>query len=178
MAGWFRKGLSPHHTAIAMVGPKSGDRIVVVGAIDPELAAAIALVTGLNGSTTVCDPDPAARERVEAAAARAGALVEFRDAPGPSIPVESASYDVVVLHAAAPPGETDRLSLDEPLRAVRPGGRLIIIDGVRATGLFKSRNAPPRRPKDDVLKALEQAGTRARRQLADVDGVAYYEARK
>ena len=177
MARWFRKGLSPHHTAIAMVGPKSGDRIVVVGAIDPDLAAGIALVTGLNGSTTVCDSDPAARERVDAAAARAGALVEFQEAPGPSLPIDDASHDVVVLHASATP-DTARLNLGEPLRVLRPGGRIVIIDGVRAAGLFKSRNAPSRRAKDDVLRALDEAGTRGRRQLADVDGVAYYEARK
>ena len=61
---------------------------------------------------------------------------------------------------------------------LRSGGRIVIVDGVRATGLFKPRNVIPRLEKDDVLRALDRAGTRARRQLADVDGVAYYEARK
>ena len=35
MAGWFRKGLSRHHTAIAMIGSKAGDQVLVVGASDP-----------------------------------------------------------------------------------------------------------------------------------------------
>ncbi len=176
MAAWFRKGLSRHQTAIAMVGPKPGDRIGIVSAGDPDLAAEIALVTGLNGTTTVCDPDSDARARVEAAAARAGALVEFERTPDASLPFADASQDVVVVMATAS-GAT-MLDLGEPLRALRAGGRIIIVDGVRSSGMFRSRPARPRRPKDDVLRALEQAGTRARRQLADVDGVAYYEARK
>jgi ubiquinone/menaquinone biosynthesis C-methylase UbiE len=160
-----------------MVGPKAGDRIVVVGATDPDLAAEIALVTGLNGTTTVCDPDPAARERVDAAAAKAGALVEFQETSGPSLPVDDASHDVVVLLAGRS-SDAPRLDLEEPLRVLRSGGRIVIVDGVRTTGLFKPRSVAPRLEKDDVLQALDRAGTRARRQLADVDGVAYYEARK
>jgi SAM-dependent methyltransferase len=176
MAAWFRKGLSRHQTAIAMVGPKPGDRIGIVSASDPDLAAEIALVTGLNGTTTVCDPDPDARARVETAAARAGALVEFEHIRDPSLPFADASQDVVVVMPTLAGAAT--LDVREPLRTLRDGGRIIIVDGVRSTGMFRSRAAHPRRPKDDVLRALEQAGTRARRQLADVDGVSYYEARK
>ena len=177
MAAWFRKGLSPHQTSIAMVGPKPGNRIAVIGAVDPDLAAEIALVTGLNGTTTVCDPNPAARDDVDAAARRAGALVEFAAAPFSSLPFESGSQDVAVVMASASAGEP-ALALDEPVRILRAGGRVVILDGLRAAGLFRSRQTPPRRAKDDVLSALERAGTRARRELADANGITYYEARK
>lgn len=180
MAGWFRKGLSRHHTAVAMIGAKAGDQVIVVGASDPELAAEVALVTGLNGTTMICDPEPESRSRVEAAAGAAGALIEFASASPTSLPVPDESQDVVVLMTAsgtvAQADPTDVLT--HALRALRPGGRVIVVDGTRPTGFFRSGGAAMRTPADAVLRRLEQAGTKARRQLADVDGVSYYEARK
>jgi ubiquinone/menaquinone biosynthesis C-methylase UbiE len=176
MAAWFRKGLSPHHTAIAMIGAKAGDRVLVVGAADPDLAAEVALVTGLNGTTIVSDADAGARERVDLAARKAGALVEFAVVERASLPFPDGSQDVVVMTGAAP---ASGVALEEAVRVLRQAGRIIILEGTRAAGgLFRSRTPLPRRPADDVLATLERAGTRARRQLADVDGVAYYEARK
>jgi ubiquinone/menaquinone biosynthesis C-methylase UbiE len=180
MAGWFRKGLSRHHTAIAMIGSKPGDQVLVVGASDPELAAEVALVTGLNGSTTVCDPDASARARVEAAARAAGALVEFATAPPASLPAADESQDVVVLmntaHAVA--HMDPAVVLEHALRVLRPGGRVIVVDGIRTSGFFRSSGGAARLPAETILTRLEQGGTRARRQLAEVDGVSYYEARK
>jgi ubiquinone/menaquinone biosynthesis C-methylase UbiE len=180
MAGWFRKGLSRHHTAIAMIGSKPGDQVLVVGGSDPELAAEVGLVTGLNGTTTVCDPDAAARERVEAAAREAGSLVELTDARPTSLPVADGSQDVVVImNAAEPVSRADPSTvLEHAMRALRPGGRVIVVDGAPAAGLFRAARGPARLAPDAVLAQLERAGTKARRQLADVDGVAYYEARK
>ena len=176
MAAWFKKGLSPYHTAIAMIGAKAGDRVLVVGASDPDLAAEVALVTGLNGTTVVTDADERARERVEAAARKAGALVEFAPLDNASLPVPEGSQDVVVIASAS---SSTSVALDQAVRVLRPAGRIIIVEGNLSAGrLFRSRAASERRPADAVLADLERAGTRARRQLADVDGVAYYEARK
>ena len=179
MAGWFRRGLSRHHTAIAMIGAKAGDQVLVIGASDPKLAAEVAVVTGLNGTTTVTDPDEMARARVEAAARDAGSLVEFAAALPTSLPSPSQSQDVVVLMNTAPAVARlePMLVLEHVLGALRPGGRIVIVDGTRATGLFKSGTGPRLAP-DVMLARLERAGTKARRQLADVDGVSYYEARK
>jgi ubiquinone/menaquinone biosynthesis C-methylase UbiE len=180
VAGWFRKGLSRHQTAIAMIGSKPGDRVLVVGAVDPALAAEVALVTGLNGTTTVCDPDPSARARVDAAAREAGSLVEFERAGPTALPGPDESHDVVVIMNAADAvaGTEPSVVLQQALRALRPGGRVIVVDGTRTTGFFRTSGGPARLPADAMLSRLEQAGTRARRQLADVEGVAYYEARK
>jgi ubiquinone/menaquinone biosynthesis C-methylase UbiE len=180
MAGWFRKGLSRHQTAIAMIGAKAGDQVLVVGASDPELAAEVALVTGLNGTTMICDPDVDARTRTETAAGEAGALVEFAAAGPTSLPVPDASQDVVVLmNSAEAVAQADpTLVLAHALRVLRSGGRVIVVDGVRPSGFFRSGRTMTRGPADAILGRLEQAGTKARRQLADVDGVSYYEARK
>ena len=50
----LKKSESSHATALAMVGAKAGQSVVVLGA-DGPLAAAIGLVTGLNGRTVVVD---------------------------------------------------------------------------------------------------------------------------
>jgi ubiquinone/menaquinone biosynthesis C-methylase UbiE len=181
MAGWFRKGLSPHHTALAMIGVKAGDRVIVVGATDPDLAAQVALVTGLNGSTTVIDDRADARDRVEAAAREAGALVEFVPGTLGSLPAEGNSADVVVLLARLGSIEAGGRTapITEAARVLRPGGRIIVIEGARSGGLFRAlQEKPPRLAAEEVLRLLEHSGMTARRQLADVEGVAFYEGRK
>ena len=57
------------------------------------------------------------------------------------------------------------------------GGGRIVVDGARPSGFFKSTRIT-RQPAAAVLAELERAGTKARRQLADVDGVSYFEGRK
>jgi SAM-dependent methyltransferase len=178
MLKWFRQGLSPYQTPLAMVGVKSGDEVVVVGAADADLAAQLALVTGLNGQTLVVDR-PDERGRVDAAAARAGALVEFSDGSATSLPVEAASNDVVVIAVGLGRLTADERArgLNEAMRVLRPGGRTIVIEGIK----------PPReaagtdRPAIDdgeVLALLAAAGGRAVRTLATAGGRTYYEARK
>ena len=45
-------------------------------------------------------------------------------------------------------------------------------------GFFRSAGGSGTSSTQTMLTRLEQAGTKARRQLAEVDGVSYYEARK
>jgi hypothetical protein len=71
-----------------------------------------------------------------------------------------------------------RASLAEATRVLRPGGRVVVIDGARSTGWLRSRTGATRQPPEAVLALLERAGLKARRQLADADSIAYYEARK
>jgi ubiquinone/menaquinone biosynthesis C-methylase UbiE len=177
MLNWFRKGLSPYQTALAMVGAKSGDQVVIVGAGDADLSARIALVTGLNGQTTVIDADEA-RPRVEAAASRAGALVEFSAAPASALPVTAGSVDVVVftLGLASLTPSARVLAMVEATRILRPGGRTVVIEGIATRG--PAGAASPNLPSEDVLALLTQAGGRAVRTLATAGGRTYYEARK
>lgn len=177
---WLRRGPSPYQTALAMVGARAGDRVLVVGAGDATLAAELALVTGLNGETRVADHAARADRRVEAAARRAGALVEFTQAPPAALPVDTGSVDISVLNRCLTrPDVPDRAgALAEAFRALRPGGRLIVIEGPEHTGPLGLKRGGPAPATGDVLALIEGAGGRAGRLLAEAEGVAYFEALK
>jgi len=181
MASWFRKGLSPYQTALAMVGAKAGDIVTIVGANDPVLAAEIARVTALTGQTVVCDAAEGAADRLSAAAADAGVLVEFLPAAATALPFEDGSCDIVlVMQSLAGLDDAARTSvMTEAVRVLRAGGRVVIMDGTKMSGPLASfRRTQPRVPSDVLLSLLERVQARARRQLADVEGVAFYEGRK
>jgi hypothetical protein len=175
MLKWFRPGLPPHQTALAMIGAKAGDHVRVVGHIDPTLAAEVARVTGLNGQTLVMGP-PASKTAVDAAAATAGTLVEFLndselDAGAPA--------DIVVLGTAlAGLAGGERLALlRTAFERVRPGGRLIAMDVMTRGGFFGGPKATAPSP-GEVVSAMTSAGAVAARVLGDADGTTYYEARR
>ena len=179
--GLFRKGASPHQTPLAMIGAKSGSRVLVIGAGDAAIAAELALVAGLNGHVLVIDRAAGAAARVDAAAAKAGALVEFQDAPVTMLPLDPDGFDIVVLNRRyAEMTDEDRANaVGETMRVARPGGRLIVIEATPRPGLFRA--VPARAPTvtpEAIREAVARAGWRASRVLADVDGVAYIEAVK
>ena len=173
----LKKSESSHATALAMVGAKAGQSVVVLGA-DGPLAAAIGLVTGLNGRTVVADVAEGAATRVQAAADNAGALLEFVSAPAAQTTLDGASFDIAVVRAnlAARPATERSAIVIEACRLTRDGGRVVVIEGMKRAGLFASRAASL--DAATVTALLTAAGARAIRQLADLDGVLYFEARK
>ena len=181
MPNWFKAGPPPYQTSLAMIGAKAGDRLLMLGADEVDLAAAVAVVTGLNGRALVVDPAPGAAGRVAAAAARAGALVDFLQAAPAELPGDAGPFDVVaVVTPLAPLSEPDRrAAIGAAAGVLRPGGRVVVIDGRRQTGLFRrpSQGGTRLQP-GTALALLTGTGLRAARQLADADGVAFYEARK
>ena len=173
----LKKSASPHATALAMIGAKAGQAVVVLGA-DGPLAAAIGLVTGLNGRTVVVDSAEGAAMRVQAAADDAGALVEFVDATPEASTCDHSTFDVTVVRAglAARDGDTRARVAAEAMRLTRDGGRVIVIEGAKRAALFGGREG--RLDSDQIQALLTAAGWRAVRQLADVDNVVYVEARR
>lgn len=162
-----------------MIGAKPGDRVLLLGRPDPPLAGAVATITGLNGQT-LASAEPDQRARFDAAAAEAGALVDVVDrAAGDEslVPHGLTELDVVVLATDLARLETNtRITLArDAMQVLRPGGRLIVIDGQRKT-LFRS--APPTMPADVVVPLLTSVGAQAARALGVAEGVTYYEARK
>jgi len=177
----FRAGPSPHQTALAMVGIKPGKTAVVVGAGDGALAAELALITGLNGRTVVIDARETARSTVEMAARKAGALVEFETGDPTRLPVDTSAADVAVLNRLLGPSGDRTAVASEAVRIIRPGGRVIVLEGERRRG-FLARLSRPQGPAPLqgalVCELLRQAGLRAVRVLADADGVTYVEGAK
>jgi len=166
-----------------MVAARAADTVAVLGApgpIEAALAAEIGVETGLNGRTVVIDVGAEARARVETAATKAGALVEFEWAPVTMLPIDSATFDVVVINRqlASPDGQNGVSCCQGALPVNQPSGRAHIIEGVRRPGIFGL--FPTRIPglaPDDVQDALKRAGAKAVRLLADVDGVVFFDAK-
>ena len=173
----LRKFGSTHETAIAMIGAKPGQSIVVLGA-DGPLAAAIGLVTGLNGRTLVVDSADGAAMRVQAAADDAGALVEFVSATPDATTCDDAAFDIAVVRVglAARAADVRARIAAEAMRITREGGRIVVVEGAKRAALFGGR--ADRLDSDQIQTLLTVAGWRAVRQLADVDGVVYVEARR
>jgi SAM-dependent methyltransferase len=171
--GWFKRGLPPHQTALAMIGARAGDRVLFVGAGAPALAAEVARVTGLTGRTLVLDSADGARARVDRAAADAGTLVEFEDASPTMLPIDADAFDITVIVGGRGSADAIHRTTFEACRVLRPGGRIVITWPIGRGGLFSGASpAPP------LVDILQEAGAIAARHLADADGVAYYEGRK
>lgn len=170
--------MSPRQTALAMIGAKAQDRVLVIGAADPALSAELALITGLNGELRVVDRADGAARAVEAAAARAGALVEFVDAPPSMLPIDSGIYDIVIIQrrlSTLGAGQRDACAA-EARRVVRGGGRIIAIESIPRPGVFAILSAHKNALGAEEVKALlTDAGWRAVRVLGDADGVLYVE---
>jgi len=180
MPGWFRAGLPPHQTALAMLGAKPGQRVVFLGANEPGVAAEIARVTGLNGHTIVADTGDAARGRVEEAAARVGALIEVHDTDPSGVPESPGTFDLAAVTTAwlDLDGPTRAAIVAEASRLVRPGGRMVVmIAGGRKPVFGKPPNVP-RELADEAVSLLAAAGARATRVLAEVPGATYVEGVK
>jgi SAM-dependent methyltransferase len=175
----FRAGASPFQTALAMVGAKAGQNVLVLGAGDAQLAAEIALVTGLNGRTAIVVKDAAARTAADARAAEAGALLEIDIAPAPALVSPETTYDIVLLHDALGTAN-DAAIVQQSHALLRPGGRLVAIEGAsrepRGWQLFRARIAG--RSPADVRALLDAAGFRATRVLAEAHGASYVEGVK
>jgi ArsR family transcriptional regulator len=178
---WLSPNPRPFQTALAMVGAKPGLQVLVLGAGDGKVAAAIAQVTGLNGRTLVIDPSGDAQAAVERAAAEAGALVEFQQAAPDRLPDDLGGFDIVVLHQRLSVAGNDPAPvIAEAVRVLRPGGRVVVIEGAMQTG-WRDRLKAPRQAKiqgDVIERLLTTAGLRASRLLAETDGVTYAEGAK
>jgi hypothetical protein len=180
MLKWFQGGPPPHQTALAMIGTKPGDRVLFIGRPDPPLTGEVARVTGLNGQT-LAGIQAADRARIETAAQNAGALVDIVEiTPNDRSPVPHGmtEVDVVVFitDLGAMPMEARIEATTDAIKALRPGGRLIVIDGQKKARLGGRKAVPM--PADAVVPMLTSVGAQAARALGVADGITYYEARK
>jgi ubiquinone/menaquinone biosynthesis C-methylase UbiE len=168
--------------SVAMSGVKLADRLLVIGCADPKLIARLAVKAGLTGRA--CAVDESA-ERVASAARvaeREGALIEAAEAPGWTVPYEAAAFDLVVVRDSASPVAAARArALAESLRVLRPGGRCLIIEGSRRSGmagLFWRAPSAHGSPAATAARALAAARFVAVRTLAEREGLLFVEGVK
>ena len=172
---------SLEHLSVSMAGVKLGDRLLVVGCGDPMLIAQLAVKTGLTGHAVAVDEDAQAVTVAAQTALREGALVETAPVKWSALPVESEDFDVTIVRDVLPYLAPDARGacLREAQRALRPGGRCLVIDG-------RGRRGTPARsgPADDYagpegpVRALLAHGFKAARILAEREGLLFAEAVK
>jgi ubiquinone/menaquinone biosynthesis C-methylase UbiE len=164
---------------VSIAGIKLGDRVLMLGAGDPKLFAQLALKTGLTGRACVVDDDAARIERAGDVATREGALIETIVAPWRQLPVDDGAFDVAIVRdvLATLDQSARNGAVREVVRALRPGGRCLVIDGgKRGLGGLLSKN--PAQPDYDAAAALQDAAFRAVRVVAERDGMKFVEGVK
>jgi SAM-dependent methyltransferase len=175
---------SPYALAVAMVGLRMGERLLLVGD-DARLFAHLAGKVGLTGRSVVVVGSGEAAARVEAEAASQGVLLEeVKPAALPALPVGDGEFDVAVADA----GPTLLAGLDRGKRvelaravsrALRPNGRLVVVEG-RPKTMFGLIGGHPTgfdafQAEGGAAQLLESAGFHPVRVLADRDGQRFTE---
>jgi SAM-dependent methyltransferase len=181
----FKRGAEKHALAIAMAGVKLGDRLLHVGCTDASLVAAIGSKVGLSGRACALVSSDADETRARSGAERAGILLEIEKSPLNSFPYPDRSFDLIVvdnqhgLIANARP-ELRVAALQEARRTLAPRGRIVVIERAPRAGLGALlRGTEPPDPhylsSGGAIAALKAEGFKAVRQLAERDGLSFFE---
>lgn len=117
-------------STLDLAGLAEGERVLDACCGTGTLAIAAARRVGPTGAVHGIDAAPEMIERARHKAERAGARVEFRNAPLESLPYPDASFDVVTISLALHhlPDELRPRCLAELRRVLVPGGRLLAVD--------------------------------------------------
>ena len=167
-----------------MAGIKLGDRLLVVGCGDPLLLAQLAVKTGLTGRAFAVDEREAIVATAADVATREGALIETATAPWTSLPIESDGFDVAVVRDVLPhlPVHRRAACVTEVARALRPGGRCLVIDGLARSGMAALMRAESGQrdyaEQGGPVPLFTSTGFKAARVLAERDGLLFAEAVK
>ena len=167
-----------------MAGIKLGDRLLVIGCSDAILLAQLAVKTGLTGRAFAIDEREAIVTAAGEIASREGALVETATAQWTSLPVDNDSFDVAVVRDVLPhlPAHRRGACVAEVGRALRPGGRCLVIDGAVQKGLsalVRGGSSPgDYGEQGGPVQILTSQGFKAARILAERDGLVFAEAVK
>lgn len=162
---WLRGDPSRYDLAVTMVGVRMGDRLLVLGAHEPGLTAALARVTGLSGGASAHAPDAAGASRLEAAASEAGVLLDVSHGPFTPLPFPDGQLDLVVVDAV---GRMPDVDVADVKRVLRPGGRILAV----------TRTKPDGGPAVTTLQQAVGQVFRAARVLDNRQGWAFVEALK
>lgn len=165
-----------------MAAVRLGERLLQAGLGNPKLFAKMAGKAGLSGRACVVVDSPGAAGPLEAAAAAEGVLIEVLVSEAAPWSLDDASFDVGVLdgNALLRGDAAERAGrLAEVRRVVRPSGRVLIIRsapvGLAGRLGFGPSHAGPSDEAEALLRALEGAGFRPARILAEREGMTFVE---
>ena len=179
----FRGKSNPYMLIVGMAGVKMGDRLLQVGCADGGPLAAVAAVVGLSGRAVAVVPDITAATLVHKGARRQGVLVEVEVAPSTALPVDDTDFDLVIVddfagQFAAAGRDAQAATVREAIRILKPGGRVLVISALPATGLAAVLGRGARGPAFDATFALEAGGCRLVRVLGEREGLRFVEGMK
>lgn len=162
---WLRGDPGRYQLLTQMIGARLGDRLLTCGAGDPGMVAAMARVTGLSGRAVAQAAAAEEAARLEAAAERAGVLVEVIQAPAGALPFAEGDFDLVLIDAVSTPVG---VQLPEARRVLRGGGRVVLVVRQKAAGA----------PNAQQVQQLTAEHFKGARVLLERDGIAIIEALK
>jgi SAM-dependent methyltransferase len=179
---WFRKPAGDP-LPVALAGLKLGDRLLMLGASDTVLAAALAGKVGLTGRACLLDESADRMRAASVAVEQEGALVESFTAPMSALPFEASAFDVVIARNVLParPPEARAPMAAEVARVVRAGGRCIVIDDLHRGGLgglVGGQRGEDLAHGSMAVALLTAAGFRGVRTLAEREGFVFVEGVK
>jgi len=172
---------------VTMSAVRMGERVLQIGIDDAAMASAIAAKVGLSGTAAIAVNDERDAARAHGAAANAGILVDVKVTPLAPLPFDDETFDLVIVHSMrgllSSLDENSRTTaMRECHRVIRHGGRVMTIEAGAVTGI-KSLIQPRRSDgmyegRGGVVNALETAGFRPVRLLADREGYKFAEGIK
>jgi ubiquinone/menaquinone biosynthesis C-methylase UbiE len=179
----FRRRGDPHMLVVGMTGVRLGERFMQIGCGDGGRLAAVAAKVGLSGRALVVVSDAASAARAQKGAEAAGVLIEVETAPATSLPVEAGTFDVLVVDdteglIAAMSTEDRNRTFGQALRALRPGGRVMVIGSGPRSGIRALFARAPAGPRIDPTPLLQSNGFRSVRTLAEREGLVFVEGVK
>ena len=184
MASLFRlrRSRGSADLAIGMAGVRLGERVLQAGAGVARVFALIASKVGLTGRACAVVDANAAAQRIEMAAAREGVLVEVATVEHGSWPYDRAAFDLGIVDGnvlLAADAASRHLRLQEMQRVVRPGGRVLVVHraplGLAGRLGFASSRPGPSARGEALVEAVQRAGFRPVRLLAEREGMTFIE---
>lgn len=179
----FGRREDPHALVVRMTGLQMGERVLLIGCAHGGRLASIAARVGLSGRAVAVVFDEASAARARKGSAGGGVLIELQEARPGTLPVEERVFDLAFIDdtggAFGLLRPEDRVAtVREAWRALRPGGRVMVLGAAARGGLGALLSRTPSGDPFDPLPSLEADGFKAGRRLAERDGLVFFEAVK
>jgi SAM-dependent methyltransferase len=183
---FFKRTGEKHGLAIAMTGIKLGDRYLQIGCSDASLLAAIASKVGLSGRACAIVSSEADAARARRGADIGGVLLEVETADAlDAFPFDDGSFDLAVLDnqeglLSSMRPEQRVACLQQAFRTLAPRGRIVVIERGPRAGLGRLLHGaggvdPHYTSSGGAVTALKAEGFKAVRQLAEREGLSFFE---